>query len=84
MILYCKDETNTSFADLPLNLTDYRLRMLPSGSEDTIAKTGIGTGPFMVDKFDAEGTTILKANPDYWEGAPGLLSSYNCNFRLTS
>ena len=63
---------STSFADLPLNLTDYRLRMLPSGSEDTIAKTGIGTGPFMVDKFDAEGTTILKANPDYWEGAPGV------------
>ena len=22
--------------------------------------------------FDAEGTTILKANPNYWEGAPGL------------
>jgi peptide/nickel transport system substrate-binding protein len=67
-----KMKLSTSFADLPLNLTDYRLRMLPSGSEDTIAKTGIGTGPFMVDKFDAEGTTILKANPDYWEGAPGV------------
>ena len=63
---------NTSFADFPLNLTDYRLRMIPSGSADTIGQTGIGTGPFMVEKFDAEGTTILKANPDYWEGAPGL------------
>ena len=46
--------------------------MIPSGSGDTIGQTGIGTGPFIVDKFDAEGTTILKANPDYWEGAPGL------------
>ena len=36
--------------------------MIPNGSGDTIGKTGIGTGPFMVDKFDAEGTTILKAN----------------------
>jgi peptide/nickel transport system substrate-binding protein len=65
-----KMNLNTSFADLPLNLTDYRLRMLPSGSEDTIAQTGVGTGPFVVDTFDAEGTTILKANPSYWEGAP--------------
>jgi peptide/nickel transport system substrate-binding protein len=63
---------NTSFADFPLLLTDYRLRMIPSGSGDTIGKTGVGTGPFIVDKFDPEGTTILKANPDYWEGAPGL------------
>jgi peptide/nickel transport system substrate-binding protein len=46
--------------------------MIPSGSGDTIGKTGIGTGPFMVDKFDPEGATILKANPNYWEGAPGL------------
>ena len=63
-----KMKLNTSFADFPLLLTDYRLRMIPSGSGDTIGQTGIGTGPFIVDKFDAEGTTILKANPDYWEG----------------
>ena len=67
-----KMKLNTSFADFPLNLTDYRLRMIPSGSGDTIGQTGIGTGPFIVEKFDAEGTTILKANPNYWEGAPGL------------
>ena len=67
-----KMKLNTSFADFPLLLTDYRLRMIPNGSGDTIGKTGIGTGPFIVEKFDAEGTTILKANPDYWEGAPKL------------
>ena len=67
-----KIKLNTSFADFPLLLTDYRLRMIPNGSGDTIGKTGIGTGPFMVDKFDPEGTTILKANPNYWEGAPKL------------
>ena len=67
-----KMKLSTSFADFPLLLTDYRLRMIPEGSGDTIGQTGVGTGPFMVDKFDPEGTTILKANPDYWEGAPGV------------
>ena len=61
-----------SFADFPLVLTDYRLVMLPEGSGDTIAKTGIGTGPFKVEKFDPQGTTVLVANPGYYEGAPGV------------
>ncbi|KLN59050.1 peptide ABC transporter substrate-binding protein [Kiloniella spongiae] len=63
---------NTPFADMPLQLMDYRLRMIPENSGDTIATSGIGTGPFKVEKFDAEGTTILAANENYWEGAPGV------------
>ena len=63
---------NTSFADMPLQLMDYRLRMIPDGSGDTIALSGIGTGPFKVEVFDPQGTTILVANEDYWEGAPQL------------
>ncbi len=63
---------DTPFADMPLQLMDYRLRMLNEGSGDDIAMTGNGTGPFKVETFDAEGTTVLVANPDYWEGAPGV------------
>ena len=63
---------NTSFADMPLQLMDYRLRMIPAESGDTIATSGVGTGPFIVEKFDPQGTTILVANPDYWEGAPKI------------
>ncbi len=63
---------NTPFADMPLQLMDYRLRMIPEGSGDSIASTGIGTGPFKVEKFDAQGTTVLAANMDYYEGAPGV------------
>ena len=59
-------------ADFPLLLMDYRIRMTPEESGDTIGKTGIGTGPFILLTLDAEGTTILKANPDYWEGPPGI------------
>ncbi|RVU31134.1 ABC transporter substrate-binding protein [Neptunomonas marina] len=57
-------------ADLPLLLMDYRVRIIPENSGDNIAKTGIGSGPFMLDELDPEGTTVLKANPNYWEGAP--------------
>lgn len=62
----------SSFADLPLLLMDYRLRMIPEGSGDMIATTGIGTGPFKLESFDAEGTTKLVANMDYYEGAPAV------------
>ncbi len=60
------------YADLALQLMDYRIRMIPEGSSDTIATTGIGTGPFILDTLDPQGTTVLKANPDYWEGPPGV------------
>lgn len=60
------------FADLPLVLTDYRLMMIPDGSGETIKTTGIGTGPFKVEKFDPQGTTVLVANTDYFEGPPGV------------
>ena len=60
------------YADLPLQLMDYRLRMIPSGSGDTIATTGVGTGPFRVESFTADGTSVLTANVDYWEGAPRI------------
>lgn len=63
---------DTPFADMPLQLMDYRLRMIPEGSGDTIATTGIGTGPFRLESFDAEGTTVVVANMDYYEGPPGV------------
>ncbi len=63
---------DTPFADMPLQLMDYRLRIIPEDSGDTIGTTGIGTGPFKVEKFDADGTSVLVANMDYWKGAPGV------------
>jgi len=60
------------YADLTLQLMDYRMRMIPEGSADTIGVTGIGTGPFIQVTLDPVGTTVLKANPDYWEGPPGV------------
>ena len=61
---------NNAHADFPLLLTDYRVRMTPSEAEMEIGETGVGTGPFKLETLDPEGTTVLVANPDYWEGAP--------------
>jgi peptide/nickel transport system substrate-binding protein len=70
--LTVKMTLSAPYADLALQLMDYRIRMIPEGSVDTIGTTGIGTGPFILATLDPEGTTVLKANPDYWEGPPGV------------
>lgn len=62
----------TPHAGLPILLLDYRVRMIPDGSGPTINENPIGTGPFRVESFDAEGTTRLVANETYWEGRPLL------------
>ena len=59
-------------AGLPILLLDYRVRMIPDGAGPTIEENPIGTGPFKVESFDAEGTTRLVANETYWEGRPLL------------
>lgn len=59
-------------AGLPVLLLDYRVRMVPEGAGPTLQEKPVGTGPFKVESFDAEGQTILVANEDYWEGRPKL------------
>ncbi|MEZ4734817.1 MAG: ABC transporter substrate-binding protein [Caldilineaceae bacterium] len=61
-------------ADFPSLLVEYTAHIIPDGSGDTIATTGIGTGPFKLVTLNVEGTTILTANDQYWNGAPQLAS----------
>lgn len=70
--LTAKIKLSSPHSGIPLLLYDYRVRMIPGGSGDTITTTGTGTGPFMLASYDPEGTTELVANPDYWDGAPKL------------
>ncbi len=63
---------NQAHADFPLLIMDYRARVIPADSAETIRDTGMGTGPFKLEKLDVEGTTILTANDDYWGGPPGM------------
>ena len=59
-------------ADFPFLLTDYRARIIADGSVGTIEETGNGTGPFILEVMDLEGTTSVVANDNYWAGKPAL------------
>ncbi|MCB0084367.1 MAG: ABC transporter substrate-binding protein, partial [Caldilineaceae bacterium] len=59
-------------ADFPLLLSSLTAGIIPAKSGDTIGESGIGTGPFKLEHLDAEGTTVLMANDDYWQGPPAL------------
>lgn len=59
-------------AEFPTLLTNYSSYIIPDGSGDTIAKTGIGTGPFQLVSFVSGGKGEVKANPNYFGGPPKL------------
>lgn len=63
---------NQPVVDFPLIVMDYRARVLKEGSFPDILETGIGSGPFKLEKLDVEGVTVLVANDDYWDGPPGV------------
>jgi peptide/nickel transport system substrate-binding protein len=68
-VVFNLTDPHSDFAPL---LSYYQNRIIPDGSADTIGQTGIGTGPFKVESLDLEGTTVLVANDEYWDGPPGL------------
>lgn len=60
---------NAEFVSL---LMAYNCYVIPDGSASTIAKTGIGTGPFSLVSFTPAGQGSVKANPSYFGGRPKL------------
>ena len=58
--------------EFPSLIADRRLAMIPEGSGDTIAQTGIGSDAFQIVSWNPVGVTVLEAFDDYWEGPPGL------------
>jgi len=58
--------------DFPNVVMDYRARVLPKDGLPGILETGMGSGPFKLEKLDVGGSTTLVANDDYWGGPPGV------------
>ena len=57
--------------DFLYNLTDNKLVILQAGAEN-IGVEFNGSGPFILEEMIAGDRAILRANPDYWRGAPSI------------
>ncbi len=62
----------TPNAEFPSLLTAYQCYIVPEGSAGSIGRTGIGTGPFVLESFAAAGAGRIRANEDYFAGRPAL------------
>jgi peptide/nickel transport system substrate-binding protein len=60
---------DASDADFPYILTDCRLMMTPDGFKD--GAKPIGTGAYLLDKFEPGVRIALKRAPDYWRASEG-------------
>jgi peptide/nickel transport system substrate-binding protein len=63
---------NRVHVDFPILVMDYRARVLPVDGLPGILETGMGSGPFKLEKLDVGGVTVVVANDDYWGGPPGV------------
>ena len=60
-------------ADLPYSLTDYHLLMVPDGFKDWAEP--VGTGAFVIDKFDPGVRITVKKTRPYWKDSRGHLDA---------
>ena len=57
--------------DFLYRLTEYKIVMLKAGAENT-GEVFNGTGPFILDELLAGDRAIMRANENYWRGAPTI------------
>ena len=57
--------------DFLYNLTDNKFVILKSGAEDVGVEFN-GSGPFVVEEIIPGDRAIMRANANYWRGAPGI------------
>ncbi len=58
--------------EFPQLTMDYRARIVQKDAFPGVLTSGIGSGPFKLEKLDVQGVTNVVANDDYWGGKPGL------------
>jgi len=65
--------TEAPVVELPVLIANKYTNIVPAGSTaEALRLKGDGTGPFMQETFEPNGPVrLLRANPDYWGGAPG-------------
>jgi peptide/nickel transport system substrate-binding protein len=67
---------NEPNADFPYVLVDYHLQIVPADTKDFA--DGMGTGPYILDKFEAGVRCTGKRNPNYWKEGHGNFDEVEC------
>jgi peptide/nickel transport system substrate-binding protein len=58
---------NSPNADIPFILSDNRLPIMPGDSNGAVDISGMGTGGYILEKFDPGVRLTAKRNPNYWK-----------------
>ena len=64
-------DLKASDPDFLYRLTEYKVVMLKAGAQNLGVEFN-GTGPFIMDELIPADRAVMKANPNYWRGAPGI------------
>lgn len=62
-------------ADFPFLMSDYHLPIMPAKDGKVNATSGIGSGAYIIEKFDPGVVSHLKKNPNYWKKGRGHFDS---------
>lgn len=65
-------KTAEPFAPLLAHLAHPVAAIVPAAHGDDLARNPVGSGPFMLVSWEQSNQVLLKANADYWGGAPAI------------
>ncbi|BCH05390.1 peptide ABC transporter substrate-binding protein (plasmid) [Mesorhizobium sp. 131-2-5] len=65
-------------ADIPVIMADFHLQIIPEGFNDWT--TFIGTGPYILDRFEPGVTLSAHRNPNYWKSDRAWFDSVEFTF----
>ena len=63
-------------ADLPYILSWYQLNIMPKKGDGVDWQSGVGTGAFILEKFEPGVEARLKRNPNYWDSGKPYFDRY--------
>ena len=64
-------ELSTGVADFPFIMSDYHLAIFQAGTKGKEFEKGIGTGAFILEKWEPGVAAITRRNPNYWKEGRG-------------
>ncbi|MGF1608491.1 MAG: ABC transporter substrate-binding protein [Kiloniellales bacterium] len=63
-------------ADFPFLISDYHLTICPAKDDGTMEwESGVGTGGYVLERFEAGVNTVVKRNPNYWKEGRAFFDS---------